>query len=196
MNFNPDWARVGVVSPDHQLSALGDATRWGAQLLQHLPGSPNIATFPGQVLSNEQVLTVACRDQYPRAWTLSGTLNVPESMWALPDGIGPGMFLSALAVTVGLGQTSFVQVFNVRAIVNADAPFYFPSEYAGITSAGSLAPLNTRPYVIPGAIIGKTVQVRVINSFFFPLGPGPFDPVDFITEIMLTPFSPGVEAPL
>lgn len=179
---------MGVVPPDHHLSALGDATRWGATIVQNMRAFDGVIDR-GDILSTDQVLSVSCRDQYPRAWTIIGSLSAPAFLWTLPDGIAVGQFASALAVTMGVGQTQLVQTFNLRAIISADAPYYWFSEYN--TWFGGEA-YETRAFIMPGAVVGNKVNMRMINAFFFDAPSAAFD---FTTTLMIVPFSPGVEAP-
>lgn len=197
MVSKPDWARVGVVPPDHHLSALGDATRWGATIPQHFPGAANLAESPGLRIVTDQVLSVSCRDAYPRAWSIMGTVSAPTDLWALPDGLGLGEFGVAFVVTAGLGQATITHVINIRAVIDADAPFYYPSDFAGLPPGqGSFFPeARTRPFTIPNAVFGNKVNARLITSYFFPAGPVPFAAADVVTTLLLSPYSPGVEAP-
>lgn len=185
---NPDWNRVGVVPPDHHLSALGDATRWGAQIVQPIRAFDG-TTDRGGIFIQDQILSVSCRDQYPRAWTISGTFTAPAFLWTLPDGAAVGEFAIALAVSMGLGQAQMVQTFNIRAIVDADAPYYWFSEFS--TPFGSEG-FETRPFIMPGAVVGNKINMRQIISYSRGV---PSQAFDFTTTLMIVPFSPGVEAP-
>lgn len=189
---NPDWGRVGVVPPDHHLSALGDATRWGATVVQHMPAIDGVS-FQGGTLTADQVLSASCRDAYPRVWSLYGTLSAPPFAWTLGNGAGPELFGCQVVVTMGLGQSQLVHAFNIRAVINADSPFYYITDgFNALFSNVAFGPSETHPFIIPGALVGNKVNMKVTNTL---LTATPMAAFDFITTLMIVPYAPGVEAP-
>jgi hypothetical protein len=181
---DPEWARAGVTAPAHY-GGLGDPTRWGAQITQHMPDIDGVV-FRGAVLQSGQILSVACQDSYPRAWTLIGMLGAPRAAWLLPDGIALNQFASALYVTMGMGQTQVVHNYNLRAIIDADAPYYWFSDF--ISPFGSEG-LETRAFIMPGAVVGCSINIQIFNSLFTNVATPAFD---FFTSLIVTPFDPGV----
>ena len=180
---DPDWARAGI-HPPNKFGPLGDPTRWGATVVQAMPAIDGVV-FRGGILQSGQVVSAQCRDQYPRAWTIAGTIGAPAFAWLLPDGFALNQFASALYVTMGQGQTQLVHNFNIRAIVSADAPFYWFSDFQ--TPFGSEG-LETRAFLIPGAVVGNAVNIQVWNAYFSNVASDPFN---FVTSVIISPFDPG-----
>lgn len=175
---DPDWDRALVHKG--KLSPLGEPRLWGATVTQTIP-----AGAAGATLTSEQVVQVACSDGYPRAWTLIGTIKQLSTIWAFAKSasIGPTDFwFSQCEVTMGVGQTSIKHVFNLGAIADADAPFYFPVSFTGPTS-------ESRAFIIPGALVGNAISIRVVNTFIFSVALG--TAFDMQTSLVVTPFNPG-----
>lgn len=186
---DPDWkryqaerSRAGDAS-EHSHTALGDPSRWGARVPLTLQATA------GNLVTSPQVIRVNAKDAgYSRAWSVVGNIEASQELWGLlPSGAGPGAWAVALEVTSGVGQNTMVQLFNLLAIVAADLPFYFDAPLVP-----SFAPFTgnlIRPFVIPGAIVGYAVSMRVTVA---TLTPGPLSAVqDVVTSINIGPFNPG-----
>lgn len=191
---DPDWGRMMISPPPPAagFSALGDPTRWGASVSQVI--SIGGGSLFGALVQSDQIIQVQCRDHYPRAWTIAGVLTAPREAFLFADGYGDVKWASVLNVTMGLGQAAIVHNFNIRATVASDAPWYWNSDGNGTadmfdTTTGGPNPRSV-PFVIPGAIVGTTVAIRVINAAFNSGQVIPFD-ATFTVALSITPFSAG-----
>jgi hypothetical protein len=187
MAADPNWGRAGVKPPD-KYAALGDPTRWGATARVQNTG----VLVAGQqvILQSEQFISVQCRDGYPRAWTIAGMINTLAEMFAAADysSIGASYWGCSLFVTMGLGQTQIIHNFNLRAVLTADSPYYYFSDFQ---SPFTDAAFPTKAFIIPGAVIGTTVGIQVFQTvkLAFP----PAFSIPFTTSVIVTPFDPGAQ---
>lgn len=188
---HPDWGRAGV-TPPAQFGPLGDPTRWGATVVQTIPAIVLAAPFQGSVVQSGQILSVQCRDPYPRAWTIAGTLSVSiEELWLAPDANFASSWAAAAFVSMGVGQTQIMHTFNLRAIIEADSPYYWNSDITNPFFNATNAP-RTRAFIIPGAVVGNAMSMQIVQSLH-----GPFlaslPAVTFTTTLLVTPFDPGAK---
>lgn len=190
---DPDWGRFGIVAPKPITQAaatqspLGDPVRWGANVLQTIEFG-SLAPNRGAINQSGQIVQAQCRDAYPRAWTIVGTLSAPANIVTLPDGAAVDQWAAVMSVSMGIGQSQIVHNFNIRQIIASDAQWYWNSNIGDeiFGTSGNVI----RPFVIPGAIVGGTVAISIIQSLFSStVG-------DFIaniqTTLAITPFDPGV----
>lgn len=180
----PEWDRA-LVPPQGKISPLGDPTRWGASVTLR-PSSDVGAHYQ----ASPQIIQVSCMDGYARAWSIVGTVTADAALWAYVDGgLFVNSYLPALEVTMGVGQAQIVHNFRLRPIIDADAPFYLQ----GQGSAGGFLGDGTRltkPFLIPGAVVGGKIQMRVeqlINNV------APVVPAfgDILYNVQLCPFNAG-----
>lgn len=167
-DHSPDWGRMGITPPGQFPSPMGDPTRWGASVPLQAP----ISGFPGrQILRSGQIIQMQCRDQYPRTFSIVGTLEFPALINALPDGGGNDQWGAALCVTMGVGQNQVQHNFNLRAILAADAPYYWNSDQNLGGLIGLSSPFIT-PFVIPGAIVANAIAIQLIIGIILTVAPG------------------------
>lgn len=184
---DPDWDRYEVHSRATDTTGkshtpLGDPTRWGAL------STVNVQPITGfQDLVAPQVLRVQCTDNYSRPWAIVGTIRAPLDLWnAGPIGPSADSWNALLVVRMGVGQNTIEHDINLRAVIEADAPFYFESESANEFLAG----FRVRPFVISGGLIGNALAVTVRHVVRFSIAPAPADrPIT--TAVQLTPFNAG-----
>lgn len=186
-DHNPDWGRVGARAPDH-FSALGDPTRWGASVKQAIPVAP--LTINGQLPG--QVLSVQCRDGYSRAWTMAGVVRAPRGYFNLADDAtaADGWTIAAY-VSMGVGQVQIVHNFNIRAIIDADSPYYWNSDISNPFGVGlALDTPVSLPFIIPGALIGNALNVQFIQRLAIST---PFPAGEVQITAIVNPFDPGAK---
>lgn len=188
---DPAWGRAGI-RPPNAFGPLGDPVRWGATVVQTMPPIILAAPFQGDIIRSGQILSVQCRDPYPRAWTLAGTLSISaEELWLAPDANFASSWAAAAFVTMGVGQTAIAHAFNLRSIVEADSPYYWNSDLSNPFFNSSNAP-RARAFIIPGALVGNAVNIQIVQSLH-----GPFlaslPAVTFTTTLIVTPFDPGAK---
>jgi hypothetical protein len=191
----PDWDRVLVDarSGGAQVRAdkpppLGDSTRWGANVPQTiLFGST--APNRGAINQSGQIIQVQCKDAYPRAWTIVGTLSAPANVWGLPNGAALGEWAAVMSVSMGIGQAQVLHNFDLRATVESDRPWYWNSNI-GDEVFGTVGNI-VRPFIMPGALVGGSVSISIIQSLFTN-DVGTFT-ANFLTSLIVTPFDPGIE---
>jgi len=172
-----DWGRFGIQHPN-AYQKVGDPTRWGAKITQvpaFAPGSPLT-----QILQSSQIISAQCRDPYARQWSIVGTLKC--DLWLFNNSnVAPG-WTSILSVTMGVGQNQIIHNIDLRATVEADAPFYVDS----FTSGG----LRERAFIIPGALVANAISIQVINTVNYVLLPLPDgDPIT--TALQICPLAAG-----
>lgn len=192
MDNHPDWGRRGI-EPPNKFSALGDPTRWGATVIQSIPGlAPGVI----RIEKSGQIVSAQCRDGYSRAWTLAGTLTVSDgTLIPLDDGLGPfhpDGWVAAAVVSMGVGQLQIIHSFNLRAIVAADEPFYWNSDPSNPFYANPFAgavPV-TLPFIMPGALVGNAINIQIFTGINGSAGT---NPVTFTTSLILNPFDPGAK---
>lgn len=186
MANHPDWARFGI-SPPNKFSALGDPTRWGAAAVLNTPVIDGVIVT-GSVEQSGQILTAQCRDGYSRAWTMAGTIAAPAGLaLGFPDGAGLDQWALAAYVSMGVGQTAIAHSFNLRAINAADQPFYWNSDLSTPFFQGAV-PVLTLPFIIPGAMVGSTMNVQIVQSFFAST---PQPSYRVTVSLIVTPFDSG-----
>ena len=179
----PDWDRVRVTSDQKPGPPLGTPLRWGASVA--MPVSSDAGIF---FQESPQIIQVDCADPYPRAWTVLGSIQADSDLWAYGQGAFINSYQPMLEVTMGVGQARVVHNFNLRAIIDADAPFYFQGQ-GGASFFGSGRQLS-KPFLIPGAVVGQSISMRVAHLLqnLAPVVPA-FNPA--IMSVILTPFQPG-----
>lgn len=188
MGRNPDWGRMGISAP-HSFSALGDPTRWGGV---DTPPSTTLQDGVPVLFQSGQILSVQCRDSYPRAWTMVGTLTAPAEFFLLPDLFNPALnyWLAAAYVSMGVGQVQIIHSFNLRAIIDADSDFYWNSALDQPFFEESGNGIVSRPFIMPGALVGTAISVRIFHALRIA-GSGPIGPFSLTTQLLVTPFDAG-----
>ena len=185
----PDWARAGVGQMSGKIGPLGDPTRWGASILQRVP-----FTGPGPfTIVSQQIIAVACQDGYARNWSLAGTLGAPAGFWAFPESPGANTWSAFATITMGVGQNSLVHNINLRACVNADAPFYGdspPSTWNAPPFTTPAGQLRNRPFIVPGAIVANQISILITQIVEYTLPPLP-DGDAILTTIQIAPIMAG-----
>lgn len=186
MADHPDWGRFGI-TPPNKFSALGDPTRWGATVVQ----DTNPA-YDGSLLQTGQILHVQCRDAYPRAWTLAGTIQAPSEFFLLPndpfDASGQ-YWVAAVYVSMGVGQVPIVHSFDIREIVTADEPYYWNSDISNPFFTRGANGFSTFPFIMPGALVGTAMNVQILQAVKLAI---PIPSVPITTSLIVTPFDSGV----
>lgn len=184
----PDWDRV-MARPPAAHSALGDPVRWGATVSQTIEFG-SLAPNRGAINQSGQIIQAQCRDSYPRAWTIIGTLSAPAGVVTLPDGAALDQWAAVMSVSMGVGQSQVVHNFNLRQIIASDAQWYWNSNTGDeiFGTGGNVV----RPFIVPGAIVGGTVAISIIQSLFSSTVGDFF--ATFQTTLAITPFDPGVHA--
>lgn len=179
------------ITPPNKFSALGDPTRWGATVVQNTPNIDGVTVFGG-LMQTGQILNVQCRDGYPRAWTLAGTIQAPAEFFLLPNVVVPAAswWVVAAYVSMGVGQVQIVHSFNLRAIIDADSPFYWNSDISNPFFENAGAGFQSEPFVIPGALVGTAMNVQILQSIRIAVGAPGIVPVT--TSLIVTPFDAGV----
>lgn len=161
-------------------TALGDPLRWGAVV------DAPITNAAEQIVESPQIVRVQCADHYSRAWTLVGTLKASTALWAYGnDGDPAPLWLAVLQLQMGVGQNVITHNFNLRAICDADAPYYYDFP---LTLVPGPPPPLVRPFVIPGAVIANVVNLRIIHIVVNVAGP---TPETIQTAVQLAPFNAG-----
>ncbi len=191
-NGNPsdvDWGRYEYHSRAGDSTGkthgpLGDPTRWGARVVQ----TPDPTSIAVQGLISNQIIRAQCADTYPRPWSLIGTIEADKQLWDSPeDGSGGITWTSSLDVFMGVGQNTLIHRINVRAVVDADAPFYFDSDRLDASSPPT--PFRTRAFIVPGGLIGNALSITVRN--FVLLGAPVVSLTPIVTQLQITPFNAG-----
>lgn len=177
-----------MITPPGHYKPVGDPTRWGAQIVQLIPAP---ATDAQAIYQSEQFISAHTNDPYPRPWSLIGTLSAPNFMYSLPDpavGVAPQIdeWSATLSLTLGTGQAQIVHNLNLRAIIDADSPFYRNSNAA----EEMFATLGFRvaPFIVPGAIVANAISIRVIHTISFS---APATAFPLTTTVLLTPLAAG-----
>jgi hypothetical protein len=185
----PDWGRAGVHGMSGKIGPLGDPTRWGAALFQQVPFN----SAGPHTLESAQIIAAACQDGYARNWSIIGVVGTTAAVWAMLDGTGPDTWRSSLSVRLGASQNTIVHNVNLRATIDADAPFYNDSPPITAPSLVPPAPgviLRVRAYVIPGAFVANVLSVQVVNIVEYILPPLP-DGDAIYTAIQIAPIMAG-----
>jgi hypothetical protein len=187
----PEWARAGVTPPG-KFGPLGDPTRWGAQVTQRYPAQ---AASEIGIYRSGQILSAQCQDRYSRAWSIAGVVSAPNTVWStFPDGLNPLFFPDgwtlAAFVSMGVGQTQIVHNFNLRAIIAADEPYYWNSNIQNPFFEAIGDNVLSKPFIIPGAVVGNSVNVQIVSGL---VGSGGTTAFDVTTTILVNPFDPGAK---
>ncbi len=180
-----------MITPPGHYKPVGDPTRWGAAITQ------NIGDLAGEValITSEQFISAHTIDPYPRPWSIIGTVAAPPNMWSLANyprsGSFPAnLFTATLSCTLGTGQAQLTHNIDLRAVIDADAPFYRYSN-PGDEMFSATGGVLVLPFVIPGgAIIGNAIAIRASMGVWFGAAT-PNDPFQITTTVLLTPFAAG-----
>src|SRR5262245_18174825 len=177
---DPDWGRFGIKPPDAFLK-VGDPTRWGTTILQPVP----FTSVGPHRLVTEQSIQIACRDGYARNWSIVGTVGANSNLWSFTDGLGvvgagPLTWSCYISVRMGVAMNTIVHNINLRATIDADAPFYIDSPTA-IAEAPPIPPSavnrqytsRVRPFVVPGSVCANQISVQIVNIVEYALPPLP-----------------------
>jgi hypothetical protein len=154
----PDWGRVSVESraadtSGEQGTSLGDATRWGGQdTFNVLSG---IGTYASQ-----QLVRVDTEDLYSRNWQIIGNVSAPQDFWDAVDA-SPTDITIGLEVTMGVGQATVVQTFNLNALIALAADWYVDGASSGVVD-GDAVPYIVKAWAISGGLIGKAISARIV----------------------------------
>jgi hypothetical protein len=185
VSHDVDWDRY-LVDAAKKGSPLGDPTRWGALTRQEIP-----QTLAAQNLQSDQVLQVACTDRYARQWTIAGNLEASTVFWdAPPQGLGSanvGTWFSILRVRMGVANNTILHNIDLRAIIEAQAPFYRDGSFGGESLAPG--PTRVRPFVIDAAIVANNISIQIVNVFIYTVLPAA--PLFFQTALQINPLAPG-----
>lgn len=149
-----DWWRyaTGVVSraadtAGETWTALGDSNRWGSD------GSVDVPLVLG-VYSTGQLMRVQTVDPYSRNWAIVGNVDASKLFWR-----SSGFNLTlGLEVTMGVGQSALLQTFDLRAVTDADLPWYVQPDYASLQDDDRIV----RPFVINCAVLGRAISARLV----------------------------------
>lgn len=151
----PDWGRYQVESRAGDTTgkthtALGDPTQWGnTAVLSGITSPPALFRFD----DSPQFLRAQCQPPYSRLWALTGVATAPPAMWAL----AAADWLLFLEITLGVGQTSITQLFDLRKLTTlalATAYGTLPNSAVG----------EGRPFAIVGGVIGNSWSARVRSA--------------------------------
>lgn len=119
--------------------------RWGSD------GSVAVPLALGQFAS-QQLIRVDCVDLYTRNWQVIGNVAATNQFW----NVSAANLTLGLEVSMGGGQANLVQVFDLRAITDALAPWY-------VNLAGDADDdVVVKPFVISCAVLGKQFGARVV----------------------------------
>lgn len=174
-----DWVRyaAGILSRANDTvgaswSPVGDPTRWGGRDDVTLPivGEGSVASIPTQ-----QLVRVQGIDKYSRNFTMIGNLALPQALWDLDA----ASLKIGLQVNMGVGQTTILQTFDLRAAVADAAPWYID----GGAGAGQVV----KAWVISGGLIGNNVNAQAVFTLAATLAGATAVGV----EMLLAPFSAG-----
>lgn len=189
---DPDWERYRVTR-DGELAPVGDPTRWGAQVVTALDDSMS------QPINTPQIIQLATRDGYARAWSVLGTLGLPLLTWNTSD-----VFVQ-LEITMGVGQ---VQITHTIVLVHgalgpAGLPAGVPAVgkgglcldqwifYGGPYNGALDPPSNqARAFAIVGGLVGQSIAIRAsyqLNS----VPPTPGLPGSSRLALIVTPYAAG-----
>lgn len=164
----PDWGRYQV-APQGRIAPVGDPTRWGAQVFTRVQASAVVGE--GNIYSG-QILSLATRDGYARAWSILGTLTLPGTTWLLTG----SEILCFLECTLGVGQVQITQSIALFASFGPAAsknvglcetqyvlkggPYYgVDGEPVNAVNPGSYAS-QTRAFAAVGALVGQSIAIR------------------------------------
>lgn len=169
----PDWHRY--VLPNQQpgpgMAPVGDPTRWGVSHDTLIPATG--------VQDSTQILAIATRDAYSRAWSLFGNLTLPAELWNTGAGVD-----IALDMVMGVGQAQITQrlalfagsasggaTTTITALCEAQ---YLPNGgvYESVTQVVNGIPMQTRSFAAVGALVGQSINIRaryVISGVFASL---------------------------
>ena len=142
-----DWtpALAGQHSNTNPIKTpLGDPTRWGANGEFRWTGNNPVYV--------DQAIQVQTLDPYSRNWMLIGNIGVPSLIWTLDD----STFRVDLEVTMGVGQATITQIFNLRAFIDNASAWYRRQSFNYLT-----ADMNIRPFVLAGGLIGRNINARL-----------------------------------
>jgi len=179
---NPDWGRVHVESRatgEAHRTTLGDATRWGSQGILSLP----LATG---VYPSEQLVWVQNEDPYARNWQMIGNVEANQDFWdsVLPTAGDPLIVLS-LEVTMGVGQITILQRFNLGSLIDLASNWYVDG--AGVDNLGT--PTLIKAWAISGGLIGRMMSARIVANV---VTLGYEDALIVPVQAMISPFANGV----
>lgn len=177
----PDWDRVLVESRamGEGKTTLGDATRWGSQ------GSLTLPLAVG-VYASDQLIWVQNEDQYSRNWQIIGNVELNANEW---DNIiplaGDPLIVLSLEVTMGVGQITVLQRFNLGTLIDLASTWYVDG--AGVDNNGD--PTLIKAWAISGGIIGRMISARVVANV---LEVGYEDLLIVPVQAMISPYANGV----
>lgn len=176
-----DWWRyaTGVVSraadtAGETWTALGDANRWGSD------GSVDVPLQLGSFTTG-QLLRVQTVDPYSRNFAIIGNVDASKQFWNVSD----FNLRLGLEVTQGVGQAALVQTFNLRAITDVDAPWYWVTDPDDVDDDGRIV----KPFVINCAVLARALSARVVVLQQNAVGLE--DPQTVRVTAMLSPFAAG-----
>jgi hypothetical protein len=157
----PDFGRVlNVHSRADQrdgstFTEHGDPVRWGSTAEVSL----TLADENRPVYS-EQIVRVDRKNAYPCNWQMVGELVVPAA-WADSPTTSLQWF-ALLEIIMGTGQTVVTQNVNLRALIDlAVPPALLATGQSWYTPRGVGGSVGF-PWVMPGGLVGKSIQVRAI----------------------------------
>jgi len=132
------------------------------------------AGVEGGLNRSDTLIRAQCKNPYPRAWQLAGTLDASNVAWAT----APGSWDQALEISMGVGQSTIVHRLSVR---NLCALALASTAYLGISNG----PREVRPFIVSGGITAAALSVRVLTGYTGIV------PETFTTNLILTPIAAG-----
>lgn len=161
----------------------GDPIRWGA-------GADVRVEQSNAIVYTEQIIRVDRITPYPCNWQMVGTLAMPLAWYGSP--LESQEWAGYLEILMGTGQTMITHIVNLRALINLAADpsmletgknWYLPQ------LMGANAVL---PWVLPGGVIGKSIQVR--GMFVGLFGETGINPATLRLTAEVSPFNAGDRA--
>jgi hypothetical protein len=147
-------------------SPVGDATRWGGESRVHM----NAVQGGGLTRANQpQIVRADSNDLFARNWQLIGTVDASNLLWdADPDDI---LWQAAIQIYMGAGQVTLVHQLDLKELCQLalNSGVYVVQRNGPFGDAGR----QIRSWVMTGGIVGKAVNVTVLNGLasFAPGGP-------------------------
>lgn len=176
---DPEWERyLGVDSRaadglGRHFTPLGDPSRWGGNDTSVLPSG--LYSGAGIEVGGQQLIRVQTQDPYARAWMISGTVYASDYMWSRDA----DKWQIALELTMGAGQATVIQRFDLRSLISLAAPWYLPTDNLNLN----------RPFVICGGIYGRAVSARAVH--ILKNGVKVIDPEPVTTNALIAPIAAG-----